>query len=98
MFALWFRLKTLWAVRKYAKAVGRLFLDQRVSPGLKVAAGLGALLVVSPVDLLADIPVLGALDDFALLTLLAMLFVRFCPPEAVAEHLGRPALKKVTPL
>ena len=42
---------------------------------LKLIAGALALLIVSPVNLLGDIPLLGLLDDVALLGLLAGWFV-----------------------
>jgi uncharacterized membrane protein YkvA (DUF1232 family) len=86
MIALWFRLKMLWAARRYLANLGRLFLDPRVSPGLKILTTLGALLIVSPVDVFGDIPVVGVLDDAALLGLLALLFVRFCPRDVVAQY------------
>lgn len=99
MIVLFLRLKFFWGIRRYAMRVVRLFLDRRVSPGLKVLAALGALVAISPIDLLSDIPVLGAVDDVALLALIAALFVRFCPRDAVAEHFGSAAhtLKNVTP-
>ncbi len=52
-----------------------LLRDARVPLALKLIAAALALLVISPVDLFGDIPVLGALDDAALLTLLCMWFV-----------------------
>jgi uncharacterized membrane protein YkvA (DUF1232 family) len=52
-----------------------LMRDARVPVALKLAALAVALLVISPIDLFGDIPVLGALDDAALLTLLCMWFV-----------------------
>lgn len=52
-----------------------LMRDVRVPLALKIAAAVIGLLVISPVDLFGDIPVLGALDDAALLTLLCMWFV-----------------------
>jgi len=93
-------MKTLWALRKQAARVGRLFVDQRVPMSLKMLTGLGALLIMSPVDLLGDIPVLGMVDDTLLLVALAWLFVRLCPPAVVAEYTaaaqaGR--LKNITP-
>jgi uncharacterized membrane protein YkvA (DUF1232 family) len=52
-----------------------LMRHARVPLALKlVAVGL-AVLVISPLDLFGDIPILGALDDGALLTLLCMWFV-----------------------
>ncbi|HXW52293.1 MAG TPA: hypothetical protein VEJ41_09910 [Candidatus Acidoferrales bacterium] len=98
MLALLLRLKFFWGLRGYAMRLGRLFIDRRVSPTLKVFAGLAALVAVSPLDLLGDVPILGAIDDVALLALIAALFVRFCPRDAVAEHFGPvPTLKNVTP-
>ena len=52
-----------------------LMRDARVPLVLKAAACFAAVLVVSPLDLFADVPVLGMLDDVALLSLLCMLFV-----------------------
>lgn len=100
MIALFLRLKFFWGIRRYGAKLGRLFLDRRVSPSLKMMTAVGALLVISPVDLLSDIPIIGAFDDVALLALLAMMFVRFCPPDVVAEYFDRtggPRIKNVTP-
>ncbi len=100
MIAYWLRMKALWALRRNALRVWHLFLDQRVPAGLKVITALSALYVVSPLDPLSDIPVLGMLDDAVLLTLVAWLFVRFCPPGVVAEYTQAAAdsrLKNVTP-
>jgi uncharacterized membrane protein YkvA (DUF1232 family) len=52
-----------------------LLRDARVPLSLKVVAAAIGLLALSPLDLFSDIPVLGALDDAALLTLLCMWFV-----------------------
>ncbi|HTA56291.1 MAG TPA: YkvA family protein [Candidatus Acidoferrales bacterium] len=52
-----------------------LLRDRRVPLALKLIAAAFALVVISPVDLFGDIPVLGALDDAALMTLLCMWFV-----------------------
>ncbi|HEV2037880.1 MAG TPA: hypothetical protein VGQ96_04660 [Candidatus Eremiobacteraceae bacterium] len=100
MLAFWVRMKALWSLRRNAARVGRLFLDQRVPVALKALTALAALLIVSPVDLLGDIPVIGVIDDTLLLMLLAWLFVRFCPPAVVAEYSSAAAssrLKNVTP-
>lgn len=95
MLMFWLRLKTLWALRKQAARVGRLFLDQRVPLSLKMLTGFGALLVMSPVDLLGDIPVIGAVDDTLLLVGLAWLFVKLCPPAVVAEYAAAAAAARV---
>ncbi len=52
-----------------------LVRDVRVPTSLKLIAAAVALLIVSPIDVFSDIPVLGAIDDAALLTLLCMWFV-----------------------
>ncbi len=64
------------AARKALPRTLPLLRDTRVPIALKVAAGMGALLVVSPIDIFGDIPVLGAFDDAALLTFLCVWFVR----------------------
>lgn len=52
-----------------------LVRDTRVPLSLKLIAAAVALLVISPIDIFSDIPVLGALDDAALLTVLCVWFV-----------------------
>jgi uncharacterized membrane protein YkvA (DUF1232 family) len=69
-----------------------LLRDARVPILLKlVAIGVGVL-IVSPIDLFSDVPVLGALDDAALLTLLCMWFVsqaaRHVEPVRVRRRSG----------
>lgn len=49
--------------------------DSRVPFALKAGTASLALLIVSPLDIFGDIPVLGLLDDAVLLTLLSMGFV-----------------------
>jgi uncharacterized membrane protein YkvA (DUF1232 family) len=53
-----------------------LFRDARVPVALKALAVVCGILIVSPIDIFSDIPVLGALDDAALLTMGAVWFVR----------------------
>ncbi len=68
----------------------RLYGDPRVSIVLKAMAPVVALAyVIMPVDLLPDfIPVLGQLDEVAIILLLVRLFISLAPPEVVAEHRG----------
>lgn len=49
--------------------------DERVPARLKIITGALALLIISPMDVFGDIPILGLFDDAVLLTLLCMLFV-----------------------
>ncbi len=77
------------------KLILRLIGDRRVNFFLKLLP-IGALIyLVSPVDLIpgAVLPVVGALDDAAVLWLGATLFVSLCPDDVVQEHMD--ALQKV---
>jgi len=79
------------------KLILRLIGDRRVNFFLKLLP-IGALIyLVSPVDLIpgAVLPVIGALDDAAVLWLGATLFVSLCPDDVVQEHMN--ALHKVIP-
>jgi uncharacterized membrane protein YkvA (DUF1232 family) len=82
------KLKLLWGIRRYLGSLAGLFFDRRVSPLLKTLTVVGALAIVSPIDLFSDIPVIGVLDDVTLLALLALLFVRLSPQSAVADYFG----------
>jgi uncharacterized membrane protein YkvA (DUF1232 family) len=50
-------------------------------------AGAALLYVVSPLDLIADvIPILGQLDDIAVILFAVDILVRSSPPDVVEEH------------
>lgn len=66
--------------------------DARVPFSLKAIVVVMAVLVVSPVDVFGDIPILGALDDGALLTLLCLWFV-----NRAARH-ATPCGAAITPV
>ena len=78
-----------------AKLIGRLMGDKRVNFFLKVLPVAAILYLVSPIDLAPGLalPVIGALDDAAVLWLGTSLFVALCPEEVVQEHLA--SLNKV---
>jgi uncharacterized membrane protein YkvA (DUF1232 family) len=58
-----------------------LMRDSRVPFALKaLTIALGAL-VISPVDVFGDIPILGVLDDAALLSLLCFAFIALASPH-----------------
>jgi uncharacterized membrane protein YkvA (DUF1232 family) len=79
------------------KLILRLMGDKRVNFFLKLLP-IGALIyLVSPIDLIpgAVLPVIGALDDAAVLWLGTTLFVSLCPDDIVQEHTN--ALHKVIP-
>ena len=52
-----------------------LMRDARVPQWLKAGTVVGALVIISPLDLFGDIPILGILDDVTLLAILATVFV-----------------------
>jgi uncharacterized membrane protein YkvA (DUF1232 family) len=70
------------------KLIVRLIGDRRVNPWLKVIPVAGLAYLISPLDIIPDImlPVIGELDDAAILWLTNYLFIELCPPEIVAEH------------
>src|SRR5512133_1416636 len=70
------------------KLILRLIGDKRVNPWLKVIPIAGLAYLVSPLDIIPDImlPVIGELDDAAILWLTNYLFIELCPPEIVEEH------------
>ena len=78
------------AARKALPRTIPLLRDSRVPMMLKFGAGVAALLIVSPLDIFGDIPVLGALDDAALLTFLCVWFVRFASRHVEPAYAGAP--------
>ena len=74
---------------KQARLVWRLLHDRRVSGWAKLLPFAGVVYLLSPIDLLPDfmIPGLSQLDDLAVILLSLRMFVEFCPPGIVREHL-----------
>ena len=71
------------------KLIVRLMGDSRVSLFLKIIP-IGALAyLISPVDLVPNVvlPVIGVLDDAAVMWIGSALFLELCPPEVVKEHM-----------
>jgi len=68
------------------KLIVQLMGDRRVSPWLKLIPIATLVYVVSPVDLIMGIPGLDALDDTAVIWFGSYLFLEFCPPDVVREH------------
>lgn len=68
------------------KLIFRLMGDSRVNIFAKLIP-IGALIyLVSPIDAVS-IPVIGALDDAAVLWLSSYVFTELCPPAVVTEHM-----------
>lgn len=84
--------KTAFTAWQTYRRVLPLLRDSRVPGALKIGTGALALLIISPLDIFGDIPVLGMLDDAVLLTLLAMGFVALA-----ARFIAQPVMRNVTP-
>ncbi|HSK06641.1 MAG TPA: YkvA family protein [Acidimicrobiia bacterium] len=73
------------------KLVGRLLKDPRVPRRSKVALGLAAAYVASPIDLVPDvIPVIGWADDVVFMMLAIDSLIERAGPEIVEEHWDGP--------
>ncbi|HEY9181213.1 MAG TPA: hypothetical protein VIO32_10875 [Candidatus Baltobacteraceae bacterium] len=89
--------RLLFTAARNFKRAWPLMRDQRVPAALKTITAILALLIVSPLDIFGDIPVLGLLDDAVLLSLLCMLFVWFATQtiEKNVTPVERPRLRDV---
>jgi len=65
------------------KLIVRLMGDRRVNPFLKILPIASILYIFNPID------VPGPLDDAAVVGLGMYLFLEFCPPGVVEEHLNQ---------
>ena len=68
------------------KLITRLMGDRRVSIFLKLLPLASLAYLFWPMDAIPVIPVIGALDDAAILWIGSTLFVELCPPAVVKEH------------
>jgi uncharacterized membrane protein YkvA (DUF1232 family) len=73
------------------KLILRLMGDKRVNPFVKLLPVASLAYLIWPIDLIPGVvlPVVGALDDVALVSLGAYLFIEFCPPDVVQEHMQK---------
>ena len=70
-----------------ARLAVRLVREPRVPWLVKTVPALALLYVLSPFDFVPDVlPVVGELDDLAVLVIAVELFVRICPAPAVEFH------------
>src|SRR5215216_5897815 len=74
---------------KQIKLIGRLMADKRVSAFVKILPIADLAYLISPVDLVPGVvfPVIGALDDAAIMWIGSSLFLQLCPPNVVKEHM-----------
>jgi uncharacterized membrane protein YkvA (DUF1232 family) len=84
-------LRFLLHLPNFVKLYWRLFQDSRVPILPKALVVLAIAYVVSPLDLLPDwtIPLLGELDDIAIVMLALRAFIPLCPRHVVEEHVQR---------
>jgi len=68
------------------KLITRLMGDRRVNIFVKLLPLASLAYLFWPWDLIPVIPVVGALDDAAILWIGSTLFVELCPPNIVKEH------------
>ena len=74
----------------YARLIWGLARDERVPVRQKLVLGGIAAYLAFPIDIIPDfIPVIGELDDLAVLVLGLEWFLRNAPPELVEEHMAR---------
>ena len=74
----------------FVRLYWRLLCDRRVSIWPKALLVVGALYVISPLDLIPDFIIgLGEIDDLVVFIVLCKLFIHLCPPEIVREHVQR---------
>ncbi|GAB4503965.1 MAG: hypothetical protein Fur0043_09580 [Anaerolineales bacterium] len=71
------------------KLIVRLMADRRVNPLLKLLPLVSLVYLIFPFDLISVIPGVSALDDLAIVSLGAYLFIEFCPPDVVQEHMNQ---------
>ena len=71
---------------KRLKLITRLMGDRRVSMFVKLLPLASLAYLIWPADAIPVIPVIGALDDAAILWIGSTLFVELCPPNVVKEH------------
>jgi uncharacterized membrane protein YkvA (DUF1232 family) len=69
------------------KLIVRLMGDSRVNPLLKLLPLASLAYLIWPLDLIPGIPGVSALDDAAIISLGAYMFIEFCPPDVVQEHM-----------
>ena len=71
------------------KLIGRLMADSRVNIFAKLVPIASLVYLISPVDLApnAVLPIIGALDDAAILWLASYVFMEMVPADVIKEHL-----------
>lgn len=79
------------------KLILGLMGDSRVNIFIKALPVFSLAYLISPIDLISGIPGISALDDIAIVSLGAYLFVELCPPAVVQEHMNQLAAASPPP-
>lgn len=95
---MWKRLALIWAALKGDLRLVWFALQHPKAPGwLKLGSAAGVLYMFMPIDLIPDvIPVLGAMDDLVVLTLLLRWMLKTLPADVLADVEHRAAGNKTT--
>ncbi len=89
-----FRIGALRTLLNAAHLSWRLLRDPRTPVGHKLFLGAALALIVSPINWVPSfIPILGQMEDLALLALALNLFLKRVPPELRHEHEGALGLR-----
>ena len=70
------------------KLIARLMGDKRVNGFAKTLPIISLIYLVSPIDFISGalLPVIGAMDDVAVMWFGLNFFIELCPADVVAEH------------
>ncbi len=73
---------------RHIKLIWLLIADKRINLFLKLLPVASLVYLVSPIDLLSGmaLPVIGALDDAAIIWIGTSLFISLCPEDIVNQH------------
>jgi len=76
-------------VVRHIKLIWLLLSDKRINLFLKILPIASLVYLVSPIDMLPGmvVPVIGALDDAAIIWIGTSLFISLCPEDIVNEHM-----------
>ena len=84
---IFFRIGALRALWGSSRLAWRLMGDRRTPLGARLLLGLAVALIVSPINWIPSaIPILGQMEDLALLALALKLFFKYVPAELRLEH------------
>ncbi|HEU5287420.1 MAG TPA: YkvA family protein [Candidatus Limnocylindria bacterium] len=90
-------LDTVRKLPTYGRLVWDLARDPRVPRQQKLVLGALAAYLAFPIDIIPDfIPVIGQMDDVAVVILALDWFIKNAPPEVVEEHMSRIAARDDT--